>query len=93
MRQHALVVCLWSTPEAIWQRVRHQSHRPLLQGSDPLAKIRELLAARAPFYKLADVLVSTDMRDVREVADHVLHQFKAARSRPHPPQPPPPHHP
>lgn len=82
LKQHALVVCLWSSPEAIWQRVRHQSHRPLLQGPDPLAKIRELLAARAPFYKQADVLVSTDLRDVREVADHVLHQFKSARSRP-----------
>src|SRR5688572_7247140 len=32
LKQHALVVCLWATPEAIWQRVRHQSHRPLLQG-------------------------------------------------------------
>lgn len=90
LKQHALVVCLWSTPEAIWQRVRHQAHRPLLQGPDPQAKIRELLAARAPFYKQADVLVGTDRRDVREVADHVLHQFKAARSHPqtaHPPHP------
>src|SRR5437763_1440684 len=31
LKEHALVVCLWASPEAIWQRVRHQSHRPLLQ--------------------------------------------------------------
>ena len=91
LKQHALVVCLWSSPEAIWQHVRHQSHRPLLQDPDPLAKIRDLLAARTPIYKQADVLVTTEGRDVRGVADHVLHEFQAARTRPHPPQPP--HHP
>jgi len=84
LKQHALVVCLWSSPEGIWQRVKHQSHRPLLQAPDPQAKIRELLAQRAPFYKQADVLVNTDLRGLREVADHVLHQFKVARSRPQP---------
>jgi shikimate kinase len=87
LKQHALVVCLWSSPEAIWQHVRHQSHRPLLQDPDPLAKIRALLAARTPTYKQADVLVTTDTRDVRGVADHVLHEFHAARTRP----PTPPH--
>jgi shikimate kinase len=88
LKQHALVVCLWSSPEAIWQRVRHQAHRPLLQGPDPLAKIRELLATRTPIYKQADVLVTTDTRDVRGVADHVLHEFRSARTRPNSPQPP-----
>ena len=26
LKTHALVVCLWSSPEKIWERVRHQSH-------------------------------------------------------------------
>ena len=72
------------SPEAIWERVRHQSHRPLLQGPDPLARIRELLNAREPFYRQADVLVNTEMRSVKEVAHHVLHQFHAACPRPGP---------
>src|SRR5690242_2792383 len=32
LKPHALLVCLWASPEAIWQRVRHQSHRPLLHS-------------------------------------------------------------
>ena len=44
LKEHALVVCLWASPEKIWERVRHQTHRPLLQEADPLAKIRQLLA-------------------------------------------------
>jgi shikimate kinase len=80
LKTHALVVCLWASPEAIWERVRGHEHRPLLNEADPLAKIRELLAARERFYRQADVLVNTEMRSVREVAQHVIHQFHMAQS-------------
>lgn len=82
LKTHALVVCLWATPETLWNRVRHQAHRPLLQDPDPQARIRALLEARAPIYRQADVLISTEYRDSRQVADHVLQQFRAARAQP-----------
>jgi shikimate kinase len=80
LKTHALVVCLWAGPEAIWERTRDHHHRPLLDDPDPLAKIRSLLAEREPHYRQADVLVNTEMRSVREVALQVLHQFHAAQS-------------
>lgn len=80
LKTHALVVCLWAGPEAIYERVRAHTHRPLLNNPNPLAKIQELLAAREPFYKQADVLVSTELRSPREVAMHVAHQFQDAAS-------------
>ena len=80
LKQHALVVCLWARPDAIWRRVRHATHRPLLQDPDPLAKINRLLAERAPVYRMADVLINTETRLVREVARQVLHQFRQART-------------
>ena len=76
LKTHSLVVCLWSSPEKIWERVRHQSHRPLLHDANPQAKIRELLAARERFYKQADVLLNTDLRSLREVTRQVAHQFQ-----------------
>ena len=82
LKQHALVICLWASPEEIWERVRDQAHRPLLQGPDSLGRIRELLEQRTPFYRQADVLVNSGMRSAREVAQQVLHQFHSARSRP-----------
>jgi shikimate kinase len=81
LREHALVVCLWASPESIWQRVRTQSHRPLLRDPDPLQKIRVLLAQREPVYRQADVLLNTEMRSVREIVQHVLHAFRAVRAR------------
>lgn len=78
LKQHALVVCLWSSPEKIWERVRHQSHRPLLHDPDPQKKIRDLLSAREPFYRQADVLMNTELRSIREVAQQIALQFKLA---------------
>jgi shikimate kinase len=80
LKTHALVVCLWASPEKIWERVKNQSHRPLLHGPDPQQKIRDLLAAREQFYRQADVLINTDIRSVREVAQQVAHQFKLAQT-------------
>jgi shikimate kinase len=80
LKAHALVVCLWASPEKIWERVKNQTHRPLLHDADPQKKIRELLAAREPFYRQADVLVNTDIRSVREVVQQVVHQFRLESS-------------
>ena len=79
LKSHALVVCLWASAEAIWARVRGQTHRPLLVGPEPLGKIQQLLAERAPFYRKADVLVNTELRSVKEVAQQVIHQFRTVQ--------------
>lgn len=79
LKAHALVVCLWASPETIWERVRSQTHRPLLQTPDPQARIKELLEQRAPAYRQADVLLHTGFRSTKEVVQQVLHQFNVAR--------------
>ncbi len=80
LKSHALVVCLWASPEMIWERVRNQSHRPLLNDPDPLAKIHQLLTERQPYYRQADVLLNTAMRSLNEITQQVIHQFNLARS-------------
>lgn len=81
LKTHSLVVCLWAPAETIWERVRGQSHRPLLQGPDPLARIREMLAARGPAYRQADVLIHSGLRSPKEVAQQLVHQFHLARKK------------
>ncbi len=80
LKTHALVVCLWASVDTIFERVRDHDHRPLLEGVDPLAKIRQLLSVREPYYRQADVLVNTEKRSVHEVAIQVIHQFHTAQS-------------
>jgi shikimate kinase len=80
LKTHSLVVCLWASPEKIWERVRAQTHRPLLHEPDPLAKIKTLLEDRGPCYRQADVLLNTEMRSLKDVAQQVIHQFHTAHS-------------
>jgi shikimate kinase len=85
LKTHALVICLWASPEIIFNRVCHQSHRPLLQGPDPRGKIKALLAERGSAYKQADVLLDSGLRTLREVAQQIIHQYHQARhAPPHP---------
>lgn len=79
LRRHALVVCLWASPETLHERVRHQGHRPLLQDPDPLGRIRELLAARTPAYRKADILVGVDFRAPLDTARQIASGFRRAR--------------
>ncbi|WP_205880959.1 shikimate kinase [Limisphaera ngatamarikiensis] len=76
LKEHSLVVCLWASPEVLFERVRHHTHRPLLQTEDPLQRIRELLARREPWYRRADVMIGTEQRSIREVAAQVIHAFR-----------------
>ncbi|MBC8095439.1 MAG: shikimate kinase [Akkermansiaceae bacterium] len=80
LKSHSLVVCLWASPEKIWERIRHQTHRPLLHDPDPLARITSLLTARDPFYRQADVLINTELRPVKEVAQQIVHQYHIAQA-------------
>ncbi len=78
LKQHALVICLWASPGKIFERVHNQTHRPLLREPDPRARICSLLAAREPFYRQADVLLNSEFRSIREVAQQVVNQFRLA---------------
>lgn len=77
LREHALIACLWASPETIYDRVRNQTHRPLLQGPDPLSRIRQLMSERAPTYRsAADIMVGVDFRHAPEVARHIAKSFQ-----------------
>lgn len=78
LKKHALVACLWAGPEAIWQRVRHQTHRPLLNGAAPQEDIAKLLKERESHYRKADVLINTEMRSLKDVAQQLCYHFKQA---------------
>ncbi len=50
LRSGGTVFYLRSTPEDVFRRLRHDQSRPLLQVSDPMARLRELFAVRDPLY-------------------------------------------
>lgn len=72
MKKNGLVVLLLAQPETVYERVRHSTNRPLLNGNMNMSYIRELMEKREPFYRAAaDITVDTDGKEPREIADEI----------------------
>jgi shikimate kinase len=78
-KKAGLVVCLMARPEVIFERIKHETHRPLLQTPDPLAKIRELLAGREKFYHQADLIIDTSEKSVDDAVREIKEKVRYAR--------------
>jgi len=81
MKQYSMVFCLWASSESIWRRVKDKSHRPLLQTENPKKRIIDLMEQRKSAYSQADMLVNTEYRSAKEVAQLILSQFSKAVTR------------
>jgi shikimate kinase len=74
LAHNGIVVYLRASPSDLWQRTRHDRNRPLLQTTDPQAKLEQLFAERDPLYReVASVIVETGNQSVRNLA-HRLEQ-------------------
>ncbi|MBN2483360.1 MAG: shikimate kinase [Candidatus Omnitrophica bacterium] len=63
------VVCLTASPETIYQRTKGLDDRPLLNVSDPLGKIKELLVSRDEYYReTGHLIIDTDSLNPKDVA-------------------------
>lgn len=71
------VFYLYSTPEDVFRRVRHDKERPLLQVADPLARLRELFAQRDPLYReTAHFVIETGRPTVTTLVKMILAQLQ-----------------
>ncbi len=71
LKENGIVFCLTASPEEIFERVGHQTHRPLLQTPNPLETIRTMLDERAPYYAQADYTMDTTGRSFDEIVAHI----------------------
>jgi shikimate kinase len=85
------VFYLRSTPEDLARRLRHDTHRPLLQGSaDPLKRLRALYQERDPLYRrCAHFVIETGRPSVHTLVNMVLMQVELAGLAPTAKAPPP----
>jgi shikimate kinase len=74
------VIYLRSSPEDLGRRLRHDTHRPLLQGSaDPVRRLRTLFQDRDPLYRsAAHFVIETGRPSVHTLVNMVLMQLELA---------------
>ncbi len=71
-KKTGIVLCLTAHPEVILSRVENETHRPLLEVEDRLAKIEELLAARRIFYDRIEHRIDTSDLTVEDVVGQII---------------------
>jgi len=70
--QLGTVVYLRIQPETVYERLKNDTTRPLLQGTDPRGKIEALLKARKDAYEsCADLIIDVDALGIAEVVDRI----------------------
>ena len=87
LRERTTVIYLRSTPEDLARRLRHDTHRPLLQlgGADPLRRLRTLFMDRDSLYRrTAHFVIETGRPSVHTLVNMVLMQLELAGVVPQP---------
>ncbi len=80
MKNSGYVVWLTATPEAIYDRVKDSTERPLLNGNMNVPFIQNLMESRKEKYeKAADIMVDTTGKEIEEICEELLQKLSALR--------------
>ncbi len=87
MLRSGVVICLEALPGTIYRRLDSQLNnpseevRPLLAGTDPLKRIKELKESRQPLYAQAHWTLQTDYLTEEQVAQEVVRAWQLLRGK------------
>ena len=77
LRQCGIVVYLKISPQLVYERLKGDKTRPLLQGENPLSRIRALMEERSASYEAcAHITIPVDGREMEEILDQIQQELK-----------------
>lgn len=77
LKKLGMVVYLKVSPDVVYERLKGDTTRPLLQTDNPKARIEELLGARKEAYEsAADVIVEVDNKSLEEIVEEIAALFE-----------------
>lgn len=76
LKANGMVVYINVPPEGLYERIRNDRNRPLLQVADPLARLHELYAQRDPLYRgVADLVIDGRRLNTQGVLQWLLKEI------------------
>ncbi len=75
MKEEGITIYLKASPDVLWNRIKNDTSRPLLQVEKPFEKVRELLSLRMPLYEKADIVIETENKSPENIADNIIGQL------------------
>ena len=70
--ENCFVIYLKASPEEIFNRIKQETHRPLLAKNFSLERIRQLSQNRAINYEKANVTIDTDNKTPYDIVNEIL---------------------
>ena len=74
--KNAFCVYLKTSQNEIYQRVKNDNSRPLLNVDNLKEKIDNLIAQREKYYKFAHIEIETDNKTPQKIAKEILEKYK-----------------
>ena len=73
LKELGTVFYLKISPQCVWERLKNDTSRPLLQCENPLERIGELMKEREPLYEeAADVIINVDNKNMEQVLSEII---------------------
>ena len=77
MKSNGKIVFLSASPETIFERVKHSTDRPILNGHMNIEYIAELMEKRRELYENAcDIKIDTDNKNIRQICEEIISKIK-----------------
>lgn len=77
LKRLGVTVYLKAEPETIYERLKGDNTRPLLQCDDPRARIRQMILERDPVYReAADYILRVDDWDIRRLLGELQEAYR-----------------
>lgn len=78
MKKSGKIVYLKASPETIFERVKHSTDRPILNGNMNVEYISELMEKRRPLYEAAaDITIVTDQKSREQICEAIIKAIQA----------------
>lgn len=70
-QKNGTLIYLKTSPQILFERVKKQNNRPLLQNENPLETLKILLKKRENNYLKADIIIETDKKTKEEIVKEI----------------------
>ena len=69
---NVITIYLSASPETLFERLKQDNTRPLLQVKNLKEEIEKILKTREQYYNLADIIIETDNKTQEEITEEII---------------------
>ena len=80
LRKNGKIVFLKAKPEVLFERIKKEKHRPLINVEDPLVELRRIYGKRKKLYADCNLCVNTAGKKPEEICAEIIKKIKGGKN-------------